>query len=291
MISFADDTTLIFSDPTWEGAFKSAEAGLLKVKKWLDHHILTLNHKKSVYITFSANKAGLPPPSRKLRIHLPQCISTEGISSVCQCPTLENVHKAKYLGVWIDQHLKWDCHIADMCQRLRFLVYKFYKINKLNNLHITRLVYFAYAQSILQYGIGAWGGALDTHFNRIWVIQKHILRAALGRPRRYPSRDLCKELNVLPLRKLYIKNLILYINVNRNSFILRRSNYNLRPNSSNTFETTRTDLNVCRRQIGFICDKLVNHVPEKFITKKITNKVVRELEDWLMDFDFQNMFN
>ncbi|KAG8299984.1 hypothetical protein J6590_087770 [Homalodisca vitripennis] len=55
-------------------------------------------------------------------------------------------------------------------------------------------------QSILQYGIIAWGGAFKTIIDPLNVIQKSILKAALNKPKRFSSNELFIESDILTIR-------------------------------------------------------------------------------------------
>lgn len=48
------------------------------------------------------------------------------------------------------------------------------------NMDITKLVYVAYVQSVMQYGYGirVWGGAFNSHINKLFIIQKHTIKTA-----------------------------------------------------------------------------------------------------------------
>jgi hypothetical protein len=60
VLSFADDTVLIFKNKTWGLVEKSAEGGLRKVIKWLDSNLLTINILKTKYICFRISGASIP---------------------------------------------------------------------------------------------------------------------------------------------------------------------------------------------------------------------------------------
>lgn len=260
IISFADDTALVFTDRTWENMKITAENGLRVVHSWLNEHLLTLNTDKSVFITFSPNASTQPQSLNTIKIHLLNCNS----ENLCSCPKINKKDNVKYLGITIDPYLRWNTHIDNMCKKLRFLIYKFYQIKQLNNVNITKLIYYSYAQSVLQYGIRAWGGALNAHFNKLFIIQKHLIKTILGKPRLYPTKYLFNEFKVLTVRQLYIKNLIIFIKNNRHLFLFRDTNLNLRP-SRKRFENIRMDLNVCRRQYFYIANKLINNIPDYLI--------------------------
>ena len=53
IISFADDTALLFQANTWEGVVRLAEGELGRIKKWLNDNLLTLNFSKTKFLAFS----------------------------------------------------------------------------------------------------------------------------------------------------------------------------------------------------------------------------------------------
>jgi hypothetical protein len=280
VISFADDTALIFSGGSWEEVFDFAESGLRMAQSWMIYNTLTVNHNKTKYITFSPTARDQPPGVFNLLMHSPNCNELCSRRVNCNCPVIDSVKCMKYLGVIIDSHMRWDSHLNYTCSRLKYLILCFYKINQLKDINIIKKIYFAYAQSILQYNILAWGGALNTHFNKLFTVQKHIIRAAFGKPRRYHSRLLFEEFGVLTLRQIYIKNLIVYINKNRNLFIPRQATYQLRASSTSSYEINITPLTVCRRQFIYMGSRIINIIPEDFIFKSLNVCTIREITMW-----------
>jgi hypothetical protein len=276
-LSFADDTALIFSGSTWNETFNFANQGLSMVKSWLNCHILTLNANKTKYITFSPNRSGQPPEDLSLSI----CSHNNHNNTNCTCTSIERVNSIKYLGVTVDQHIKWDIHIQNLCLKLKYLISIFYKINQLKDLNIIRTIYYAFAHSLLNYNIEVWGAAYDTHFNKLFIIQKHIIRAALGRPRLYPSRLIFEEIKLPTLRQTYVTNLILFINKNRHLFTARTIPYNIRPTTLNPFNTQFTSLTSCKRQYMYQSNRLINKVPDYFINERIAKNRLKFIKAWV----------
>lgn len=282
IVSFADDTALTFTGNSWEDVRLSAENGLRVAQSWLDEHLLTLNASKSVFMTFSPNAQTQPHEIESIKIHQVNC-NCQQSTNHCFCPEIRKKDRVKYLGILLDPYLRWNIHINSMCLKIKFLIYKFHQIRELNNLKIARLIYFSYAQAVLQYGIRAWGGALNTHFEKLFIIQKYIIKTILGKPRLYPTSDLFNEFKVLTVRQLYIKNLIIYIKKNKNKFLLRERNLNLnlRP-IRETFHQDRMDLNVCRRQFTYLSQRIINLVPTHFVANTSRSKKLNcEIEEWI----------
>jgi hypothetical protein len=118
------------------------------------------------------------------------------------------------------------------------------------NYNEIKMAYFAYVQSLLSFGIIAWGGCFKTILEPLNVAQKTILKIAFGLRLRFPTDALFRETSLLSIRQLYIKHILIYIykNVN-NPFQEISHSHNTRYSSNvrittmqlnNTFSTTNS---------------------------------------------------
>lgn len=82
----------------------------------------------------------------------------------------------KYLGITIDQCLKWLPHLTTLKNRVRKLSYIFSILRYVMNEKLLRMTYFAFCQSIIQYGIIGWGGAYKAHTQSLYIAQKLIIK-------------------------------------------------------------------------------------------------------------------
>ncbi|KAI5739932.1 hypothetical protein M8J77_025187 [Diaphorina citri] len=108
---YADDTVVCYTSDTWEETHNIATTDLTNIGKWYSSMSLKINFDKSNYMTFAIDSRGLPTTST-LQLTLD---STNTI-------TLERLTKTRYLGVLIDQHLKWTDHINQLKSKLRHLM-------------------------------------------------------------------------------------------------------------------------------------------------------------------------
>lgn len=198
--SFADDTAIIFSGSSWEDARTTAESGMRLIINWLNNNLLTLNLSKTKYMTFSIYNNYQPNPGFSLKVHT--CSSD---NNLCRCYTLSATDCIKYLGVTIDKNLNWKSQIDTLKTRIRKLIHIFKKIRYLKDEQTNKTVYLTLCQSILTYGISAWGGAAKTILIKLERTQRSILKVLYFKPFRYPTFDLYKESKVLTVRKLFIK--------------------------------------------------------------------------------------
>jgi len=155
--SYADDTAIIVSDSNWDTVWRKCEADMLIIDEWFSNNRLEINYDKSKFIAFT-NDIKTTPLKNEIIIHKKFNCNT----ITCTCPKLIKHPFIKYLGITIDQHLKWNNHIEYIIVKLRQLTYFFIIAKKILNKQLIRITYFAMAQSLIQYGIIAWGGCNTT---------------------------------------------------------------------------------------------------------------------------------
>lgn len=77
-------------------------------------------------------------------------------------------------------------------------------------------LYYAQVESRLRYGICFWGDS--TLSQKIFIVQKHILRTIRGISSRHSCRPLFSTYGVLTLPGLYVYEICLYVYSNRDMF-------------------------------------------------------------------------
>src|SRR5436190_16040064 len=107
-----------------------------------------------------------------------------------------------------DSRLTWAPHVQYINSKLRKCIYMFSILSRVLNPEQIKAVYYAYVQSILQYGMICWGGTYSTTIQPLIITQKSILKAALKKPLRYSTNLLFQDFTVLDVRQLFIKVLL-----------------------------------------------------------------------------------
>lgn len=197
IISYADDTALIFTGSTWEETKDSVIQGCEIVKNWLDTFKLSLNIKKTNYIAFSLKNVNRPNFNS---------ITIDNKSS----STIKAVENTKYLGIIIDQHLKWSDHINYLTKKIRKLIHKFYMLKEFLNVRVITLVYKALIESLLRYGIIVWGGTYKCKLQPLAVIQNSILKIMFNKNWLFPTNLLYND-EICNINTLYIQSVCSYI--------------------------------------------------------------------------------
>ena len=175
--------------------------------------------------------------------------------------------EVKFLGLHIDDRLKFDTHIASLNKKLASQCYAIGVISRELDMGIARMSYFALVESHLRYGLCFWGTCSGFLFNSVFVLQKRAIRFLC----RIRPRDSCKPFfiseRILTLPCLFILESVCLIH--------KKYRNNLEP--IHTYNT-RNRLNLrlpipvttqLKNSIIFNSRKLFNHLPTDF--KSITN--------------------
>lgn len=200
VISYADDTALIFYAATWNKLQSVTEKGLATVCCWLRDNLLTLNNDKTNFICFSKCISSQPTSNFVIKIH---CCEP-GQRDPCTCPHIGKLSSTKYLGVIIDQRLSWFQQIDAVSNRIRKLTWIFKSLRHVLPAYLLRRVYIVLAQSIITYCIPIWGGAVKTHFIDVERAQRSLLKVIHFKKYSFPTDRLYSISDVLSVRKLYI---------------------------------------------------------------------------------------
>ena len=180
--------------------FLKANTILNAFKKWSDSNLLALNIDKTTYICFAINKTGIPTEESNynLKIHN-NCM----YSFICNCPKLCQSKYVKYLGILIDQNLKWNTHINCLCLKLRKIMYKFVQLRYSMPVTILKTIFLALVQSIIQYGIISWGGLSQMAILPLVLLHKRIIKICLKKKMYYPTHLILREFNILKINEIY----------------------------------------------------------------------------------------
>lgn len=212
VISFADDTALLYTSCSWEEMKCVVEDDLPKLVTWFDDMLLSINFDKTCYIPFSCYDDTMP------------CYGSIGIGD----KEIQAVNKHKYLGVIIDSNLRWNHHIDFTAKKLRSLIGRFKLYRSIFDIKTLRTLYFALVQPHLSYGIVAWGGVDSSHLNCLMVAQKWLLKVIYKKAVTCPSEDLYNECQVMDTRQLFFQSLAMNIFKNRSTLAFREHSYSTR---------------------------------------------------------------
>jgi len=183
---FADDTCLALSNANVEELETTVKNELYKVDNWLRFNKLSLNCKKTVYLIFN-----------------PYCRTTVSFEIKIGKFNITRTDSTKYLGVYLDDHLSWNCHISLLEKKISRYAGIFYKIRDFLDVTALRVAYFSLVYSQLRYAIGVWGSTTKSNLHGLNVIHNRVIKAITRSSYRSHVTPLYKKLNLLKLNDIY----------------------------------------------------------------------------------------
>ena len=151
---YADDTSILTADKL--DSTEHLQREVTKADDWCNQNRLTINSSKSETMFFGSNT-----PSNQINL---------GSSS------MERVSTFKFLGVWKDNKLNFNCHVDSVMKRLAKFNGVLYKARScFSQCNLLRF-YDSYAKPIISYGILAYGTTSKAKMEKILIMQKRLLR-------------------------------------------------------------------------------------------------------------------
>lgn len=275
IISFADDTVILYTGHTWDEVRHLAERGLKKIFDWFNANLLTVNVNKTKIIPFTSYEKYLPD------------YSTISVNNLL----ISLTRSIKYLGVFIDSYLRWNIHVNNIITKIRGLMFKFYQCRQILPLSHLKILYYAFIESIMQYGIIGWGGVRKTYLIPLEIIQKKILKIIYFKSFRYPTEQLFSELNILNLRQLYAKSILLFLFRNKQYVIRINHEHNTREQDAAHLTIPRTHKSIGQRYFVYFGPKLLNILPISLINIKTKHLFKKKLKAWITSNDGNLLYN
>ncbi|KAL1446166.1 hypothetical protein WDU94_008919, partial [Cyamophila willieti] len=268
---YADDTVVCYTSDTWEETHNIATTDLTNIGNWYSSMSLKINFDKTNYMTFAIDSRGLPTTSTLQLTMDPSNIIT-----------LERLTKIRYLGILIDQHLKWTDHILQLKSKLRHLMYVFNNLKRVCSKALLREIYFAMVQSLTQYCIVAWGGAYSNLMTPLTRTLNILLRIILDKDRYFHSDELYRIFDVPTIQDIYIFKTCTFSIKKQNMWTPGQTHYNTRQLGQMITKTTNRSLT--QRHFSYVGSKVFNCIPEEIwqpIEMTSVTCIRNRIREWL----------
>jgi hypothetical protein len=200
-ILFADDISLIVTTSDPKQLKECFNLVVEKLMRWFQANSLILNFNKTYCMHFTTIRRHIVNSPIKY-IHS-QINSTQAMD---------------FLGVSLDLTLSWQGHITKTIKKLNSACFAIRSLKSLLSINDLKMIYFAYAHSIIAYGIAFWGNA--TNSKGVFIVQKRIIRSIMSANPRASCREIFKYLNILPFYSQYILSILLLVVKNMHLFVL-----------------------------------------------------------------------
>ena len=161
-IHFADDTAILLEGTDFNNIFSTLNEELDHIYSWLCCNRLSLNEKKSFFIVFSNT---IRYPNREVKIGRFK---------------IDQVDRAKYLGIIIDNELSFRHHIDYVVQKVSACLGILRRLSQYTPNYVLRTIYLSLIYPHLMYGVEVWGGSRQTVLCKLRSRQDKSVRLCSG---------------------------------------------------------------------------------------------------------------
>jgi len=170
---------------------------MMQLHQWFKSNKLTLNAEKSNFVVFRSKR-------KKNLNDIPDQLQFEN-------QKISRNNSVKYLGVTLDEHLTWNEHIIDLCNKLKRHFKTFYCIRRYLNKKQVKSIYYALIYSRIKYGITVYGSANKNMIAKIQTLQNKLLKVLMAKNYRYSTNSLHNELGILKVSNIAKTNTVTFI--------------------------------------------------------------------------------
>ena len=182
LIMYADDTTLFCDFDNINNTEETINDELIKLTEWLGCNQLSLNVNKTKFMLFHSNRKAVNYPNLL-------------INNI----NIENVAEFNFLGIQLNQNLKWKTHQNHVSLKLTKTIGILNRLKHELPLPILKTIYNTLFLPHLNYGILLWGSENES----INKLQKRVLRIISGSKFNAHTEPICREEQLLKVNEIY----------------------------------------------------------------------------------------
>lgn len=166
LVLYADDAVFMYSCDSPSELQEAMQHDLALLQKWLIINILTLNVQKTQYMLFGRAK------------------TLHEFSLILNGEEIEKVSEFKYLGLHLDNRLRFDKHIQHIRKTISPLAGMLWRCRKYIPDDKKKQLYFSYVYSHMSYMLPIYGPYLSKNaLSRLRVLQNKAIKSIFGLPR------------------------------------------------------------------------------------------------------------
>jgi hypothetical protein len=186
---------------------------------------------------------------------------------LCKDKLIQEGISSKLLGLQIDKH--WNVkHIKFLLPILSSACYAIRCMKHYSNTKTFKMIYHAYFHSIVTYGVIFWSNSMDT--NKVFLLQKKIIRIMTGINPRTTCRSLFKNLKILTVSSQYILSLMKFLVSNLKYFTFNNIIHCKFTRNRMCLHVPQTNLSVCQGGVNYMSITFFNRF-SKYIVDSLEN--------------------
>ena len=159
--SFADDGTLNTANDNIDNIRRGLQQSLYDVSGWCCRNRMALNPTKTKCMLMATRQ-------KHQKKQLPLNLKFE-------TTPIEQVSKHRLLGVTVDEQLKWQAHINNMCKTASRNIFLLSKLSQIVSQKSKLAFFFAHIMSHMNYVSNAWDGCAGVHMKQLYSLHKRAV--------------------------------------------------------------------------------------------------------------------
>ena len=188
---FADDGTLNTANDNIDNIRRDLQQSLYDVSGWCCRNRMALNPTKTKCMLMATRQ-------KHQKKQLPLNLKFE-------TTPIEQVSKHRLLGVTVDEQLKWQAHINNMCKTVSRNIFLLSKLSQIVSQKSKLAFFFAHIMSHMNYVSNAWDGCAGVHMKQLYSLHKRAVKFLMPIPN-LDYKQKCCALKLLPLDKQLLLN-------------------------------------------------------------------------------------
>lgn len=151
---FADDSALVAIHKDVRTAVAIIQRDFINLQKYLYNNHIYINEKKTEALVLGYMSKQVDMNRHQITCHSRPCLANKTYLTSCNCHKIDYKSNAKYLGILIDNELKMNQHVYNLCNKLRVLKFKLDQVNAGKFPMTTKVtIYFSLVDSLLRYAV------------------------------------------------------------------------------------------------------------------------------------------
>lgn len=257
---YADDTTINTRNREVVKAIQNLREKVNKLLKWYEDNRLEVNERKTVLNVYISGTST-------------QKAYAQNVSITINGNEIKTTEKVKYLGIIVDEQIRWDDQVNETIKKLRNLMPVMRRISGSLNEENKKEIYHTIIESRLTFAINIWGNTSKTRMKKLQRTQNKIIRVLYNKKRTENIDCIYEELNIGNCYDMYLHRKTEYAwnilkgtkksNIKTEFRETQDDAVQTRGNRRRTLVERRKQTNWGRRSTENITIKILNHLERK----------------------------
>ena len=189
---YADDQTLITKGKNLNEINTTVNSDIAPISNWMISNSMRVNTTKTKYVLIAT--------PQKLK-SIANNRNDDLLSVYIAGSKISQVNCGSILGVSLDETLSWNSHVNRLCLTLSKRIGLIRRLRQFIPKQNRIVLYYGLIQSSLDYCIIVWGNTTECNIDKVFTLQKRLLRVLFELPYDFPSADLFNMFEVMSVRQ------------------------------------------------------------------------------------------